>query len=89
MNITFSAEQRSPSHSQIIHDIKNSINNPAPSIFNSLHLLLYETLLKHYDGTFLDANQVIYCGPTAKRVKFTDSVFFQMYQSDKGMFDRD
>lgn len=83
--VKFSAEPRSPSPEKVIQCLQNSINNSAPSLFNDLHFLVYETLTKHHHGTFIDSNEAVYSGPTVKRTGFKDSVFWQMYEKDKSI----
>jgi hypothetical protein len=83
--VKFSAEPRLPSPAKVVQHLKQSLNNFAPSLFNDLHFLVYETLAKHYNGTFVDSHEVVYSGPVVKRIHFKDSVFFQMYEKDKGI----
>ena len=84
--VQFSADPRSLTPAQIIKQLKHSLNNASPSLFNDLHLLVYETLAKHYHGSFVDYSEAVFSGPVIKRTKFQESVFYQMYHKDKGKF---
>lgn len=83
--VMFSAEPRSPSPEKVIQVLQNSLNNSSPSLMNDLFFLVYETLAKHYHGTFVNSDQVVYSGPVVNKTVFKDSVFWQMYEKDKSI----
>ena len=84
--VTFSSEPREPSARKIIQQFRRNMESCSPNLFDEISLIVFETLEKHYDGTFLDPDDVVWSGPSGKsrNANFVNSAFGQMLVKDQG-----
>ena len=83
--IEFSSEPRAPSIQTILSHFKSSLDSLRSDFVHQLNLLVNETLEKHYFGTFVFPQDIIWMGnseTSKENLGFKGSAFAQMLKKD-------